>query len=50
MKYQVDNKAIQATILQQMIDSPFNIFFVHKSANTIWNVLNKKHGSDDAER
>lgn len=33
-----------------MVDALFDIFSVHKSAKTIWDLLHKKYGADDVGR
>lgn len=49
-KYEKDNKTTWATLLHHMLDSLFDIFVVHKSAKTIWDLLHKKYGADNVGR
>lgn len=49
-KYEKDNKNARAAILQRMRNAPFDIFWKHKSAKMIWNLLHKKYRSDDMSR
>ncbi|KAK9677396.1 hypothetical protein RND81_11G140500 [Saponaria officinalis] len=47
-KFDKDNKTARCHLLNNMNDTLFDLFMVHKSARTIWESLEKKYGADDA--
>ncbi|KAK9670368.1 hypothetical protein RND81_13G196800 [Saponaria officinalis] len=47
-KHEKENKIARFLILNHMVNSMFDLFMVHKSAKTIWKLLEKKYGADDA--
>ncbi|XP_074306456.1 uncharacterized protein LOC141641703 [Silene latifolia] len=47
-KYDKDNKTVRFHLLNLMTNTLFDLFMVHKSAKTIWELLEKKYGADDA--
>ncbi|KAL0342877.1 UNVERIFIED_CONTAM: hypothetical protein Sangu_1175100 [Sesamum angustifolium] len=49
-KYEKDNKTIRGHLLNYMTNTLFDLFVNHKSAGTIWNMLESRYGGYDAER
>ncbi|XP_019173288.1 PREDICTED: uncharacterized protein LOC109168888 [Ipomoea nil] len=49
-KYERDNKTVRGILLHYMSDALLDIYASHKCAKTIWDLLRKKYGSDDAGR
>ncbi|XP_074288095.1 uncharacterized protein LOC141613255 [Silene latifolia] len=47
-KHDKDNKTAKFHLLTHMSNTLFDLFSVHKSAKTIWELLEKKYGADDA--
>lgn len=47
-KYERDKKTARATLLAHMSDSLLDLHAPIKSANAIWDALDKKYGADDA--
>ncbi|KAK9667654.1 hypothetical protein RND81_13G002700, partial [Saponaria officinalis] len=47
-KYDKDNKTARCHLLNHMTNTLFDLFMIHKSAKTIWELLDKKYGADDA--
>ncbi|XP_074318750.1 uncharacterized protein LOC141655575 [Silene latifolia] len=47
-KHDKDNKTVRFHLLNLMTNTLFDLFMVHKSAKTIWELLEKKYGADDA--
>ncbi|XP_074276914.1 uncharacterized protein LOC141600571 [Silene latifolia] len=46
-KHDKDNKTAKCHLLNHMTNTLFDLFMVHKSAKTIWELLGKKYGADD---
>ncbi|XP_074266327.1 uncharacterized protein LOC141588801 [Silene latifolia] len=49
-KHDKDNKTAKFHLLTHMSNTLFDLFSVHKSAKTIWELLEKKYGADDASK
>ncbi|XP_074313757.1 uncharacterized protein LOC141648952 [Silene latifolia] len=47
-KHDKDNKTAKCHLLNHMTNTLFDLFMVHKSAKTKWELLKKKYGADDA--
>ncbi|XP_074302865.1 uncharacterized protein LOC141637055 [Silene latifolia] len=47
-KHDQDNKTAKFHLLTHMSNTLFDLFSVHKSSRTIWELLKKKYGADDA--
>lgn len=48
LKFTKDNKTARGYMLSHMSDPLFDLFYIEKSAKTIWEALEKKYGADDA--
>ncbi|XP_074306309.1 uncharacterized protein LOC141641552 [Silene latifolia] len=47
-KHDKDNKTVRFHLLNLMSNALFDLFMIHKSAKTIWELLEKKYRADDA--
>ncbi|XP_074271356.1 uncharacterized protein LOC141595289 [Silene latifolia] len=47
-KFDKDNKTVRCQLLNNMTDTLFDLFMVHKSSKLIWESLEAKYGADDA--
>ncbi|XP_074276851.1 uncharacterized protein LOC141600508 [Silene latifolia] len=47
-KHDKDNKTVRFHLLNLMHNTLFDLFMVYKSAKTMWELLEKKYGADDA--
>ncbi|KAK4400299.1 hypothetical protein Sango_1136000 [Sesamum angolense] len=50
VKYERDNKTVRGHFLNHMTNTLFDLFVNHKSARTIWNMLESRYGGDNAGR
>lgn len=49
-KYEKDNKMVRGNLLNHISNTLFDVFFNKKSSKSIWEILDKKYGSDDTDK